>query len=223
MLETFSSFASIIGLSLQLVEKYKRQYPEEVSNALSVLKAMSVTGQTWKEVHTKYHTIERNINVVLSPIQEISNGALKTLPKNEVNFHLLRQSFFDPNWQIFIDSHEADIKPYIDTLIHADNKASQYGDQVLSDLREKGQFQIAEKISVIVINQSKIVELHREFISFLRIMRSELKNDSWGEQQAELVINNSGLLRTRLPMIIGNTDRVLMAILDLYNLTINEI
>lgn len=223
ILETVASFASIIGLSMQLVDRYKDQYPIEVSGAMSALKAMSVTGQTWKEVHTKYHAIERNINTVLSPIEEISNGVRRTLPKNEVNFHLLRQSFFDANWQNYIESHEAEIKPFIDTLNHAANKSSQSGDQVLSDLRDKGAFKIAEKISVLVINQAKIVELHREFIGFLRNIKSELNNETWGERQAELVLQNRELLRTRLPMIVGNTDRALMAILDLYNEIISEI
>lgn len=223
ILETVASFASIIGLSMQLVDKYKDKYPEEVSEAMSALKAMSVTGQTWKEVHTKYHAIERNINTVLSPLEEISNGARRTLPANQVNAHLLRQSFYDANWQNYIESHEAEIKPFIDTLNHAASKAAKSGDQVLSDLRDKGAFQIAEKISVLVINQAKIVELHREFVSFLRNVKSELSNETWGEQQVELVLQNRELLRTRLPMIIGNTDRALMAILDLYNEIISEV
>ena len=223
ILETIASFASIIGLSMQLVDKYKEKYPEEVSEALSALKAMSVTGQTWKEVHTKYHAIERNINTVLSPIEEISDGVRKTRPTIEVNAFILRQSFFDANWQNYIESHEDEIKPFIDTLSHAANKAAQSGDQVLLDLREKGAFKIAEKISVLVINQQKIVELHQEFIGFLRNIKSELKNDRWGIQQVELVVQNRELLRTRLPMIIGNTDRALMVILDLYNEIINEV
>ena len=219
ILETVASFASIIGLSMQLVDKY----PEDVNEAMSALKAMSVTGQTWKEVHTRYHAIERNINTVLSPIEEISNGVRRTLPTNQVNAHLLRQSFFDANWQNYIESHEAEIKPFIDTLNHAANKAAQSSEQVLSDLRDKGALKIAEKISVLVINQEKIVELHREFVGFLRNIKNELSNETWGEQQIELVLQNRELLRTRLPMIIGNTDRALMAILDLYNEIISEV
>lgn len=223
ILETVSSFASIIGLSMQLVDKYKDKYPEEVSDAMSALKAISVTGQTWKEVHTKYHAIERNISTILSPIEEISNGARKTLPKDQVNPYLLRQAFFDANWQNYIESHEAEIKPFIDTLSHAANKASQSGDQVLSELREKGAFKVSEKISVLVINQEKIVELHREFVGFLKVIKYELKNETWGGQQVEIVLQNRELLRTRLPMVVGNTDRALMAILDLYNEIINEV
>lgn len=223
ILETVASFASIIGLSMQIVDKYKDKYPDDVNEALAALKALSVTGQTWKEIHTKYHAIERNVSIVISPLEEINNGSRRILPKEQINAYALRQSFQDANWQNYIESHETEVKPFIDTLKHASNKAEKSSDEVLMKLREQGDFNIAEKISVIVINQAKIVELHNEFVTFLRNLKLELKNENWNQQQVELVLQNRELLRTRLPMIIGNTDRALMAILDLYNEIINEV
>ncbi|HFG2026109.1 TPA: hypothetical protein ACGF6J_003621 [Vibrio cholerae] len=223
ILETVGSFASIIGLSVQLIDKYRNKYPDEFGEAFAALKALSVTGQTWKEIHTKYHAIERNVGIVLSPLERINDGRRELIPKEQVSPYHLRQAFNDANWQNYIESHETEIKPFIDTLKHASSKAEKSADNILQALREQGHFNTAEKISALVINQSKIVELNSEFNAFLKCLKDELKNENWSQEQVELVLRNRELLRTRIPMVIGSTDRALMAILDLYNEIINEI
>lgn len=222
ILETISSIAGLIGFSMQVYDKFSVDHPEKMGREMAALKALSITGKSWKSIHSKYHAVERNLSTLLAGIETISNGRRETLPADRVNPFHIKEAIEDPNWQNFIETIEDHLRPSIDTLRFANAQAKAKGEQVLGKLREKGLSEIAERVHTIVIAQEKIVTIHDEFLGFVSKLKEFLVQDVWGREQVEFLIAHRALLKTRIPSVIGNTDNALMAILDLYNVVIDE-
>lgn len=222
ILETISSIAGLIGFSMQVYDKFSTEHPEKMGREVAALKALSITGKSWKSIHTKYHAVERNLSTLLAGIETVSNGRRETLSPEKVNAYHIKEALEDPNWQNFIETIDDHLRPSIDTLRFANTLAKGKKDQVLVELREMGLSEIAERIHIIVIAQEKIVTIHDEFLGFVSKLKEFLEQDKWGLEQVEFLIAHRVLLRTRIPSVIGNTDNALMAILDLYNFVIDE-
>jgi len=222
ILESIASIAGIIGVSLQAYDKFKPGAKTETAQAMVALKALSTTGKTWKKVHSKYHAVERNLGTLLSRIETSQNGQRITLRPDEVLPNHIKQALEDLNWQDYIENMERELRPCIETLKYANEVAKVDKDTIVVGLRKKGLYELAENVNTIIISQKKVVQVHLEFISFLRKAKELVDNDAWGKEQVEFIIANRVLLRTRIPSVIGSTDSALMAILDLYNYVIDE-
>lgn len=222
MLETIASIAGLIGFSMQVFDKFSDDHPEKLGREMAALKSLSITGKTWKSIHSKYHAVDRNLSTLLSVTETVSNGRRETLIAEKVTAYHIREALENPNWQMYLETFEDELRPSIDTLRYANVQAKEKKDQVLGELRDKGLFDIAEKIHTIVLAQEKIVVIHDDFLRFISTLKDFVCQDRWGMEQSEFLIAHRVLLKTRIPSVIGSTDNALMAILDLYNLVIDD-
>ncbi|TOO39740.1 hypothetical protein CGH36_23435, partial [Vibrio parahaemolyticus] len=74
ILSALGSVASLIGLTMQVMNDYEKEHPDEVGKAMGALKALSVRGKSWKDIHARYHSIDRHTGNLLAAIEEIDSG-----------------------------------------------------------------------------------------------------------------------------------------------------
>jgi hypothetical protein len=223
ILSAIGSFASIIGLSIKLMDDFEREHPDSIGKAMGALKALSVTGKTWKDIHAKYHAVERIAPKVLAALETTEEGQRVSKSLAKINSNDLRLAFDEPSWAMVLEDLENDLEPSIDTLIHANNKAKSEKIKILSNLRDSGHVETAERIQRIVNAQEKIVNIHQDFILLLKKLKSFVEEDSWEKDQIEYVLKHRSFFRVKLSSLIGSTDTALMAILDLYNAVIDSV
>lgn len=217
ILEVLASFATIIGVSIQIAEKYAEEHPGPAGAQLGALKALAVTGKTWKQIHSKYHSVDRNAYKILSKLERSVDGRIETLTPDRITPRELQDAFEDLNWQNYLDGLERQLKPSIDSIAFAVEKSQGKSEKALTGLRSSGNYEIAESIQTILLSQENILRTHKEFVHFLKVISEAIGEGSFDQASVKFVLKNRALLQTKLPALIGDTDNALMAILDIYN------
>lgn len=223
ILSVMGNIASIVGLSKQVIDDFAKIHPNPVGKAMGALKALSITGKTWKDIHAKYHALERMAPRVLAAIETIENGQRVSKALNKINANDLRLAFDEADWAMVLENFVNDLEPYIDSMSYANNLATKEKVNVLENLRKAGHYDIAEKIQKIVNAQEKIVTIHFEVKTILSQIKQFVEEDKWQPDQIEYILKQRSVFRVRLPSLIGSADAALMALLDLYNLVIDSV
>lgn len=218
MLDVIASLASIFGFGLQLKEIWTERYGNDAGQALSCLAAIAEYSKPWKSLHTKYHSLHRDINKIVETISSYNQGGWLPKDPSDIAPGELRKVFFEGNLNLAVEifEHETnhDIKAIRDGLSMADKPED-------VDVLRKMSADILRRLEEVNEIRDSVVLTHHDFIAFLRNIRKFMGDPKWSLEEVAYVVQQKQLLDVRYHAIILSTDRALMSFLDIYYYVIN--
>lgn len=218
MLAEIGSVASIIGLSMSLVDQISSSFRKnEYGQTLAYFRALSGTSSVWKEIHHKYHSLGTDIRQISTELFIRDGRNQRMRSASEIAPDAMRNMFMVGTLGSEVRYFAGRLQPYMRILEQDDQRVSQEDrEQTLNDLIASGNRELATQVGVIIASRADILSTHREFAKFLEWVAGCL-DEPWDHTHVEEVLKHRALLHTDYWQVVNSADLALMAFLFLFN------
>ena len=223
MIEVFASVASIIGLSLQVYEKFALKHGGDLGRSIGALKVLSEVARPWKTMHQNYHPLSEQLAGVIQVISEYRQGFERDRKITDISGTELENLFSSGLLGNAVYNFKNKTQASVKTLQHIYDQAEANKNAELQKIRSAGKMELAENLEQILISQENLLSTHNDFITFLDKIREYKERGNWQDSQKQFILQHKPLLQRRVPDVINDTDRVLMALLEFYNEILDSI
>jgi predicted component of type VI protein secretion system len=213
-LTIIASIASILGFSLQVLDKLKN----DDDKLIYFLIKLSEKSSYLKAVHTQYHAIYRGVTSLDNFLRDPNRPNLYRKSGN-INSDDLLEVINNETLKEFSESIDNVLSEEMNQIkIEIDFSSNKDFLALLSDNN-----QIASKIRMIIQSQNRVVELHQNYCDFFDKLKPIQDKNELIEEDKKFILNNRRLTSTNYNNIITDTDRALMQYLDIYSFVLNMI
>lgn len=208
------SFASMIGLSVQLFDRAKKGPGGKDDERVGLYVALTDVTRTWKMIHNHYHVLSpeirglaRNLSDGKGNIKEaryISDGELYNLFRNSPQ--LVQQSkgfksklevyFSEPRTKIELDPAKVDA--------------------TIREIRQALDLGTSQAAANVQQAQRSAIQAHDSVCTFLDTLAPLLRRASWGPAEKEAIIDGFLNVPSDFDSVILDCDIVLLNVIDLY-------
>ena len=208
------SFASIIGLSVQLYDRARTGSESLDNERLGLFVALTDITKTWKSIHNEYHVLSPGIREIAKRLSD-GRGGIKD-PDDIAPAELVatfkqstllnqRARHFKPRLEVFFQEPRNRIE-----------RDSQVVNQLVMEIRNSLELSVAQSASKIHQSQLSALEAHDNVCQFFDVVAPLLRQSSWKPEERAVVLDKFLNLPDDFDSVILDCDIVLLNVIDLY-------
>lgn len=215
------SFASLIGLSVQLYDRTNQNSSSNDKKRLGIFISLTDITSTWKRIHNEYHNMNPEINALVIKLSD-GNGGFKSgsdLSEKEVeklfkqsNQISLKSLKFRSNMEIYFDDPKGRL-----AIDKEDVRKN------IRLIRDKLGLNVSQSVDLIHQNQINAIEAHESVCEFFDVLAPRLRMSSWSASDRDIVLNSFVNFPRDFNYVIMYCDVILLRVIDLYEFVAKDI
>lgn len=219
---TVGSFASVIGLSIQVFEKCKDKVGDNSeAERMGLFVALTDITKTWKKIHNHYHIFDQDVRRMSRSLSDGKDGIKTARDLSDADMTALFRSCPQisnsaPRFEATLESLFAEPRRIIATTneIVAD---------AVGDIRNSLGLDVSQKASQIHQAQINAIESHSHVCEFFNQVAPLVRRSSWNVEEKGRFLEVFERFPEDSSQVIQDCDLILLNTIDLFATISNDL
>lgn len=221
-LSVMGSMASLIGLSIQVYERFSEKNPSQLGQYMGVLIIITDTAECWKDIHHRYQALSSDLDAIYRNLIETDGRNVKAKQLAEIAPNKIRNIFESEHLQEAVYSFSTDLSASFGPLRIASALSRADEEKLLNEIKNFGRNDLTWRVQQINSLQKETVKIHDHVCEFFTDVQKMLEIPSWGEEQISYILRNRAYFHTRFDKNIKNADTALLHFFSIVKFVVDE-
>ncbi|PTW43917.1 hypothetical protein [Rhodovulum kholense] len=208
------SFASIIGLSVQIYDRSSGRSEELQDQRLGLYVALTDVSKTWKTIHNRYHVLSPEVRKISSQLADGNGGLVdaKEIPDKRL-VSMFRGA---PHLMQNAKNFEQSMEVYFREPRRKIERDPSIIDAAIKEIRDGLGLKVSIAAESIHRAQISALEAHANVCGFFNQVGPIMRRASWSDQDRQTVLNEFLNFPDDFDSVILDCDVVLLNVIELF-------